>query len=338
MVRIMSRRQLLAAGMTGLAGAALAEMAGCGTSHSSPTQATATATLPTATATPVVRPVSMIITGDVMLGRSVNKQMVSAGTGGTFPFAQTGEFLKGFDLTVGNLECVVSKIGSPIPGKPFTFRADPLGFERLQGAGFDVVSVANNHSGDYGPDAFADMLSHLPHYGITAIGGGLNHDAAHTPVVVERFGTRIGFVAACDIDPPTFAATALQPGHAWLDAAGLRHDIPIARSQSDFLIVFTHWGVEYHLNFNAQQQELAHLAIDLGADLVVGAHPHDIEPNEIYHGKPIIYSLGNFVFDEMYDSESHGNVLTLHVQGNTLLDWKLMPITIDTTTGAPHLA
>ena len=338
MPHVFTRRALLGMGAAGAL--AISGLAACDTQssaqHVPPTATVQPTQPPTATAT--VRPVSIVITGDIMLGRSVNRQMLSAGVDSRFPFAATSDFLKSFDLTVGNLECVISTMGAPVPGKPFTFDVDPLGFERLQAAGFSLLSVANNHSGDFGPDAFADMLAHLPQYAITPVGGGLTHDQAHAPVVVTRNGTRIGFVAACDIDPLSFAATATRPGHAWLDEAGLRVDIPAARPLCDFLILFLHWGTEYTLNYTSQQQTLAHLAIDLGADLVVGAHPHDIQPNEMYHGKPIIYSLGNFVFDEMYDAESHGNVLTLHVQGKSLLDWMLRPVTIDTKTGAPTLA
>ncbi len=103
----------------------------------------------------------------------------------------------------------------------------------------------------------------------------------------------------------------------------MQQDIAALRPQVDFLIVFTHWGVEYVLQENAHQQYMARLAVDAGSDLVVGAHPHVIQPYEIYHGKPIIYSLGNFVFDEMPGIDALGNVLTFTVQGSRLLDWKL---------------
>ena len=337
-VRNYSRRQLLTTTLGGLLGV---ELAACNstTARVAPTNTatpSATAT-PAATATPTVRPTSLVISGDIMLSRSVGQRMVAAGTTGLFPFEQTATFLQSFDFRIGNLECVTSLLGAPVP-KPFTFRADPLGIQRLQQVGFDVVSVANNHSGDYGPDAFADMLMRLDTAKIAYTGGGLTATQAHTPRIITKNGTRFAFVAACDIDPYSFAATDTQAGHAWLDANGLQKDIPLARSQADFVIVFLHWGLEYVLNYSALQQELAHQAIDLGADIVVGAHPHVIQPNEIYKGKPIIYSLGNFVFDLMYDVTSHGNLLTMNVKGNELLDWKLVPITIDTNTGAPMLA
>jgi poly-gamma-glutamate synthesis protein (capsule biosynthesis protein) len=256
-----------------------------------------------------------------MLARSLTPQMQAAHDG--FPFAHTGDYLRSFDLTVGNLECVVSTLGSPIPGKEFTFEAAPIGFERLQSAGFDVVSVANNHSGDYGQQAFMDMLYHLPAYSITPLGGGADLARAHTPVIRTVHSTTVGFLAYCQIEPSSFAATATTPGHAWLDPTLMRADIAALRSRVDYIIVFTHWGIEYQTVQDVDQEAMAHIAIDAGADLVVGAHPHVRQPTELYLGKPIIYSLGNFVFDEMpgYE-ESRGNVLELTLQGSTLLDWK----------------
>ncbi len=326
----LTRRDLLRAGL-GVAGAGL--LAGCGlsTAHSEPPIPTATPTVaPTPTAD--TRPVSIVITGDIMMARAVGARIKASDD--LFPFADTADVLKSHDLRIGNLECVVSTLGAPQP-KTYTFEAPVRAFERLQAAGFQIVSVANNHSGDYGKAAFSDMLTHLPEYGITPVGGGANRTEAHRLVTKQVRGTTIGILAYCEIEPFGFAATATTPGHAWLEATAMKQDIAAARPQVDFLIVFTHWGVEYVLQENAHQQYMARLAVDAGADLVVGAHPHVIEPYEIYHGKPIIYSLGNFVFDEMPDVTALGNVLSFTVQGSRLLDWKLRGTRIMFSTGAP---
>lgn len=326
-----TRRELLArAGRAGLAlgaGLPLAQwLAGCGaptaaTRHAAPIP-TATA-IPQPTATPDTRPVTIAITGDVMLARSVNERMLATAAGDPFPFSATADYLRGFDITVGNLECVVSTLGRPEP-KEFTFEADPRGFARVAAAGFDIVSLANNHSGDYGKDAFLDMLAHLPAHGLQPLGGGANLAAAHAPVIRRVRSTSVGLLAYCEIGPENFAAGPNTPGHAWLDPAAMRADLAALRSQVDFIVVFTHWGVEYQTVETDHQRALARLAIDAGADLVVGAHPHVRQPAETYQGKLIVYSLGNFVFDLMpgYE-ESRGNVLALTLQGGQLLDWKL---------------
>jgi hypothetical protein len=335
-VTTQSRRALLRMGLGMAASVPLAGwLAACDSEapHEVTRDSTATATTAIPTATPDLRPITIAITGDVMLARSLSTQMTASS--GRFPFNYTADYLRRFDLTVGNLECVVSTLGSPIPGKEFTFEASPIGFSRLQDAGFDIMSVANNHSGDYGTSAFMDMLTHLPRYGIDPLGGGANLAAAHKPVIRTLRSTTVGFLAYCEIEPQSFAATATTPGHAWLDPQKIRADITALRPQVDYIIVFTHWGIEYEVVEDGDQQAMAHLAIDSGADFVVGAHPHVRQPYERYRDKPIVYSLGNFVFDEMpgYE-ESHANVLELTLQGSKLLDWKLRGLVI-AGTGQP---
>jgi poly-gamma-glutamate capsule biosynthesis protein CapA/YwtB (metallophosphatase superfamily) len=304
------------------AGPVASFIAACDAARSSVAKSAPTATFtPDPTATPDTRPVTIAITGDVMLGRSVNQRILR--TQDRFPFNGVADALSDFDLTIGNLECVVSRLGSPQP-KQYTFEADPLGFSRLAAAGYSIMSVANNHSGDYGKAAFLDMLDHLPQHGITPLGGGANLAAAHQPVIRAIRSTTIGFLAYCQIEPYSFAATPSSPGHAWLDSARMTADIRALRPKVDFLLVFTHWGIEYHPLESAEQEAMARVAIDAGADFVVGAHPHVIQPSTSYRGKPIVFSLGNFVFDEMWSEDvRRGNVLILTVQGAKLLNWSL---------------
>ena len=335
--RHITRRALLT--RMGLSAASLplaGWLAGCASTTAGKATATPTPTpFPTPSPTPDTRPITIAVTGDIMLGRSVDQQIVAGN--GIFPFTYTADYLRGFDLTVGNLECVVSTLGSPVPGKPYTFRGSPEGFARLVAAGFDIVSVANNHSGDYGTAAFTDMLAHLPTHGIAPLGGGRTLAEAHQPVIRTVRTTTVGFLAYCAIDPYSFAATPTSPGHAWLDPTLLRADIAAVRPRVDFLVTFMHWGIEYQPWQTSDQQAMARLALDAGADLVVGAHPHVIQPNEMYNGKPIIYSIGNFVFDEMFSSDVRtGEVLTLTVQGSRLLKWSLRRSYIYGNFGEPQ--
>ncbi|HEU5348668.1 MAG TPA: CapA family protein [Ktedonobacterales bacterium] len=317
-----TRRDLLRVGL-GVAGAGL--LAGCGPGNTRIGQSRP-AVIPSATATAMpsptadTRPVGIVITGDIMMARSVGAHI--SAYDGLYPFAGTAEALKSYDLRIGNLECVVSTLGSPQP-KTYTFEAPLRALDRLSAAGIQIVSVANNHSGDYGKAAFSDMLARLPMHGIMPVGGGANRVQAHSPVILRIHSTTIGILAYCEIGPTSFVATNTSPGHAWLEAAAMKQDIAALRPQVDFLIVFTHWGVEYVRQENAHQRYMARLAVDAGSDLVVGAHPHVIQPYEVYRGKPIVYSLGNFVFDEMPGITALGNVLTLSVQGSRLLGWKL---------------
>lgn len=303
---------MLAAG-----GAALLGLAGCGANSIPSTSRGSTET-----------PITLAFTGDVMLGRTVNSHMLATAPNDLYPFTYTAEYLRQFDLTIGNLECVISNLGAPVP-KSYVFRSDARAYDRLSSAGFDLLSVANNHSGDYGKAAFLDEFLTLPTRGFTPIGGGQNKQQAHAPRYKTVRGTTIAFLAYDEIDPYSFAATDTTAGHAWLDEADLRQDLAQARPSADFVIAFVHWGIEYFTGLTADQRFLAQVAIDAGADLVVGAHPHVIEPYEFYKGKLIVYSLGNFVFDNMYpEVVRRGNILTLTIQKSHLLAWKLVPTRI----------
>lgn len=327
---VWTRREVL------ITGVALLGMAGCGSNTPPasnhvprvlPGRIPARASIPSPTPVPET-PVTLAFTGDVMFGRTVNSHMLATALHDPYPFTFTAGFLRGFDLTIGNLECVISNLGQPVP-KSYNFRGDARAYDRLLNAGFDLVSVANNHSGDYGKAAFVDELLTLPRRGITPIGGGQNKRQAHTPVFKTVRGTTIAFLAYDEIDPYSFAATDTTPGHAWLDALDLRLDVTRARASADFVIAFVHWGIEYFTGLTAEQRSLAQVAIDVGADLVVGAHPHVIEPYEYYRGKLIVYSLGNFVFDNMYpEVVRRGSILTLTIQRRRLLAWKLVPTRI----------
>jgi len=326
-----TRREILAAG-----GVALFGLTGCAENSVPPTphptsSPSMTPTISTSNSSPTSvpeKPVTLAFTGDLMFGRTVNSHMLATTPKDPYPFTHTADFLRSFDLTIGNLECVISRLGTPVP-KSYNFRGDPRAYDRLLTAGFDLVSVANNHSGDYGKAAFLDEFLTLPKHGITPIGGGRNKQQAHTPILKTVRGTTIAFLAYDEIIPYSFAADSTTPGHAWLNEADLRLDVAKARQSADFVITFVHWGIEYFTSLTSHQRYLAQVAIDSGADLVIGAHPHVIEPYEFYKGKLIVYSLGNFVFDYMYAEEvRRNNILTLTVQKNHLLTWKLVPTRI----------
>lgn len=328
-----TRREVLGAGSL-----ALFVLAGCG-SQRMPRTTGGNAAISSSSASSISRPqtpITLAFTGDIMFGRTVNSHMLATVPGDLYPFTYTAQFLRQFDLTIGNLECVISQLGVPVP-KAYHFRGDAGAYDRLLTAGFDLVSVANNHSGDYGNAAFLDEFLTLPTRGLTPIGGGRNKQQAHTPIFSTVHGTTMAFLAYDEIDPYCFAATDTTPGHAWLNEVDLRQDLAQARRSADFVITFVHWGIEYFPELTAHQRHLAQVAIDAGADLVVGAHPHVIEPYEFYRGKLIVYSLGNFVFDNM-DAEMvrRGNILTLTVQKNQLLAWKLVPTRIG-DWGEPRL-
>jgi poly-gamma-glutamate synthesis protein (capsule biosynthesis protein) len=236
----------------------------------------------------------LIFGGDVMLARTVGYRILVEKFD---PFSQVADVLRSADLAVVNLECVVSTRGFAAEGKPYTFRADPRTLKVLQSAGIDAVSLANNHSGDYGVDAFKDMFKQLTAYNIGYFGGGNNASEAYAAKYVVVRNLKVALLGFVNVEIPYFAATDKKAGVAWIEDDKVKAAITEARQNSDLVIVVPHWGTEYTDQITSEQQRLAHLMIDAGADLVVGSHPHHIQQTEIYNGKTIVYSMGNFIFD-----------------------------------------
>jgi poly-gamma-glutamate synthesis protein (capsule biosynthesis protein) len=283
---------------------------------------------------PSVEPVvSIAFVGDILLdelpGRLIKK--------GIDPFKPFSSIINNADIRVGNLECVVATRGSAEPDKPYTFRAHPRTLKVLK-RHFDAVSLANNHSGDFGPAAFSEMLTHLERSGIAYFGGGNNLAEAHAPLLIERKGLRIALLGYNEFFPRSFEADHDKPGIAWSEDEQVRLDIANARSQhrADIVIPVMHWGWEHEPRASARQNELARLMIDSGADAVVGGHPHVTQNIEFYQGKPIIYSLGNFLFDGFTARDNNtGWLLRLELDHQGVRRWRTFVAHID-GKGVPH--
>jgi poly-gamma-glutamate capsule biosynthesis protein CapA/YwtB (metallophosphatase superfamily) len=282
---------------------------------------------PSAAPTQETRERTLLFVGDVMLSRGVGARM-KAEDDWNLPFEEIAGTLRSADLRFCNLECPISDHGHNLHHL-YSFRADPTALEGLKTAGFNVVSQANNHAYDWGPEALLDSLERLRGAGIHPVGAGQNALAAHYPVVVNLDGLRIAFLAYVEIDPKEATAGIDRPGVAWLDPPQVLADIRFARPLADLVIVCPHWGVEYALKPTHDQVELAHQMIDAGADLIVGSHPHVVQPLEPYRDRWIAYSLGNFVFDQKNPSTHRGLMLKVTVRDKQIADVTPVPITIN---------
>jgi len=239
-------------------------------------------------------PVTLAAVGDVNLDLNQFGQGYTYG----YPWTGTAALLQAADVAFANLECTVSFRGSPVPGKAFTFRGSPYALSAVREAGIDVVSHANNHARDFGTDAIMDSFFFLDASAIPRCGSGVDYAAAHSPAYVSANGLRVAFLAYNDIDWPGWTAGAGYPGVAnAANKAGIASDIAAARENSDLVVVSFHWGTEREYVAEGRQRELARFSVDCGADLVLGHHPHVIQGFEIYRGRLIAYSLGNFVFN-----------------------------------------
>lgn len=279
-------------------------------------------------------PLRLIFAGDVMLDDGPGKVIASGGD----PLAPFAALLADADYRIGNLECPIATTGTALGNKIYTFRADPRVVSVLKGR-FDAMSVANNHSGDYGKDAFLETLAHLDAAGIRHFGGGKNLAEAHAPLWVDAKGLRVAVLGYNEFKPRSFEAGAKHPGVAWSEDSQVISDIRAARKAgADLVIPFMHWGWEREPEPGARQRDLARQMIDAGADIVVGGHPHVTQGAEIYRGRPIIYSLGNFVFDGFeLPAARRGWILRLSLDKRGVLAWDTLEAQMD-DEGTPRPA
>jgi poly-gamma-glutamate capsule biosynthesis protein CapA/YwtB (metallophosphatase superfamily) len=252
--------------------------------------------------------------GDINLGNGPGAFMRRYGY--RYPWRRVAPTLRAADIAFGNLECAVSRRGSPVP-KQFNFRGHPAALRRVaRFAGFDVLNVANNHSGDYGRRAFLDTLRFTRGLGMTPVGGGMNRRRALRPRVVERHGLRIAFVGFSDRLPLSFYATASRPGIAFAATPAIRRAVRRAKRRADVVVATFHWGDERHHTPNARQRLFARTALRAGAHAVIGAHPHVLQPrHRLRRHRIVAYSLGNFVFSTGGGATSQTGILRLQLSG-----------------------
>jgi len=264
-----------------------------------------------------------------MLARGVGAKMKSTGDW-TYPFREIALALSEADLVFGNLEGPISDRGRDLH-HIYSFRADPRAIEGLSYARFGVLSLANNHAYDWDQEALLDTLRRLRAAGIRPVGAGQDDREAREPLLLELNGNRLAFLAYVNVPPEEAMARPDRPGVAWLDPDRVIADIRFARQLADVLVVAAHWGVEYAAQPQSSQVKLAHRMIDAGADLIVGSHPHVVQPIERYQGRWIAYSLGNFIFDQRAGRARRGLMLKVCIGNKQISDITPVPITIGPT-------
>jgi len=281
--------------------------------------------------------VSVIFTGDIMLSRGV-AQKIKAKQDLNYPFLAMADYLRSADLVFGNLETALAE-GREIGLGEMVFRADPKLAKVLYDFNFRVVSLANNHTMNFGEAGLGQTLQNLLANGVDYAGAGSGALEAYNPVVIHKNGLALAFLAYTDNDvvPSSYFATATTAGVAYMDIAKMQTAIKTARERADLVIVSMHAGNEYKNYPNARQTNFARAAVDAGADLVIGHHPHVVQWAEQYKGSPphqtganlavcnvagatsspplwcggkyIFYSLGNFIFDQADPKTKEGLVL-----------------------------
>jgi poly-gamma-glutamate synthesis protein (capsule biosynthesis protein) len=275
----------------------------------------------------VVRPAVLDAVGDVTFGEDVGPAL--SAHGGAYPWAFVAPTLRAADITVGNLETSASTRGVAA-AKEFTFRGPPSALRPVHDvAGFDVLTLANNHAVDYGRDALMDTVRAVRAAGIQPIGAGANDRRARRPAFVEAGGLRVAFLGYSDVNPIGFNATSTLPGTAKADVEAIEADVHAALRRADVAVCFFHWGTELHPLPDARQQQFAAACLNAGAKLVLGAHPHVLGGVAQPTRRSIVaWTLGNFVFPS---GGLTGRTAILHVAlgADGVRGYRLLPVRID---------
>jgi poly-gamma-glutamate synthesis protein (capsule biosynthesis protein) len=270
----------------------------------------------------VTRDLEFAAVGDVTPGEQVGPAVSSFGGG--YPWGEAGPVLTGADIATANLEGVVSSRGAPVPDKQYHLRGPRAVLSGAAGAGgLDVLTLANNHTGDFGSGALLDTLAAAHAAGLRTVGAGASLAAAHRPAFVEAGGLRIAFLGYSDVNPLGFPATPATPGTA--RAEGIADDVRRARRAADLVVCWFHWGIELHAEPNGQQRALAAAALEAGAQVVLGAHPHVFGP--IDRPRPhtlVAWTLGNFVFPSGSGASGRSGILLVRLRATGVAGYRVV--------------
>jgi hypothetical protein len=304
----------------------------------SPRVAGKTSTSPSASPSPPPDPKGRIVihgTGDVSLDPGYIATYASQGYG--YAWSGMGGLFRRDDLTVVNVECPVTDEGSQL-SKEFSFHGTPAALPAMRDAGVEVGSLANNHAYDRGPEGVVDSRQNLEAAGIAAIGAGRNQQQALKPAMFELDGWTVAVLGFDEVlDPldavagPSKAGTAA--GH---DFSLMVRAVKDAADRADLVVVMIHWGVELDTQPRAYQVSEGHRLVDAGADMIFGSHSHRLQPMSVYHGRPIFWSLGNFVWPNFSSAGSTTAVAEVTVTPRGRVRGRLLPAFI-TAPGHPEL-
>ena len=251
--------------------------------------------------------IKMIAVGDIMLSRMVEQKMKGYNDY-KYPFLKTAEITNKADIVFGNLETTIIK-GRLIKNGEMIFRADPKSVEGLKFAGFNILNIANNHIMNFGRLGLESTIKNLDENNIFHIGAGMSKEEIYKPVIKDIKGTKFAFLGFTYNSDQHLSFDVNIYGVANMEIKKMKESVEKARLENDIVIVSMHAGTEYKTSSSLFQENFAHNAIDAGANLVIGGHPHVVQNVEKYKKGYILYSLGNFVFDQMWSNETRLGVI-----------------------------
>ena len=251
--------------------------------------------------------IKMIAVGDIMLSRAVEQKMIEYDDY-KYPFLKTADIIRSGDIVFGNLETSIIN-GRAIQNNEMVFRTDLRAVEGLVFAGFNVLSLANNHIMNFGRDGLESTIKILDENNISHIGAGMSEEEIYKPVIKDIKGTKFAFLGFTYNFDQRKSSDGKIYGVANMSIAKMEENVKKAKSKNDIVIVSMHAGTEYKTSSSSFQENFARRAIDAGADLIIGHHPHVVQNVEKYKEGYILYSLGNFVFDQMWSNETRLGVI-----------------------------
>ncbi len=273
--------------------------------------------------------VRLLAGGDVMLANWIQRHLQEKGP--AYPFQHLQKLLNNAHIVFANLEAPFGTRGRPFP-KQFTFRVHPRFAATLRAGNINLVSLANNHIMDYGVEVLQETIVQLQKLGIAYAGAGTTLQQARQLAVVTIDSFRVGLLAYNLTFPQEFWASDTTAGTCFPYEEFVFDDIAKAHQAVDFLIVSCHWGQELQSTPKPYQIRFAHQVIRKGADVVLGHHPHVVQGIEVYRGKVIAYSLGNFVFSSYSKTVKHSMLLELNIISRNNYSLTIHPLNVDNIT------
>ena len=262
---------------------------------------------------------TIIAGGDIMMDRGVEAKIKKLNKDYNFSFDLIREDLEKADYVFANLEGSISDVGADT-GKPYSFRFEPAVADALFKGGIDGVSLANNHMLDWGRISLCETTKHLDRVDIDYVGGGCDSETAERALVKEFGNTRVGFLAYTEFYQGAHAVGD-RPGMSEWNLEKINNRITELKKEVDIVMVSMHWGAEYKDRATDSQVELGQRIIDMGADVIIGHHPHVDQEIERYANGWIIYSLGNFIFDQSWSKNTmEGLLAEIHIQDGRVYD------------------
>ena len=271
------------------------------------------------------------LVGDIFMDGSIRALIDRNGI--DYPWEMVKEYFQNDDISIGNLETSITTRGKKWEDKQFNFRSDPKNLKAMKEVSLDVVSLANNHSLDYGYEGFLDTLDYLDKYEINRVGGGRNREEALKGLILEKDGVKIGVLGFSRVVPHVdWYATGKRPGIVGAYDVHINQVIDKVKEMKenvDILVISIHWGEEGSNTPRQNEIELARKLIDNGVDIIMGHHPHVLQGIEIYKGRPIFYSLGNFIFSSRSESTRNTMIAQVILRDKTIDKIRIIPCSIE---------